>query len=498
MRGIRGVALWLLSVAFVLAMTPTLHAEDHDRWYVLQMQGKRAGWMHSTQKSAGESVTTSSEMHMKIKRGSQAVDIAISSEFVETKAGKPVSAKASMTMASIPNASEYIFKDGEVQVFSGSGAARTESTQPLPDGTWLTPAAASEFLSKRLEAGAEEIVVRTLDTTTGLRAVTTTHKVLERTTVDALGKTVPAVKWVTTNDIQPGIESVEYVDDRGVTIRTEVDLGGIKMVILLADKELAQSEVDAPELMNSTLVEPKGTINDARTLRKASYMLSVPDGSMGDLPSGGPQTVSRVDDRTLRVVIDVDKSAAAPDGDEGKVEYRQPSQMINSDDDVIARLTRDALEGVKADNHAARTEALRNAVYKHIKNKSFGVGFASAAEVARTCTGDCSEHAALLTAMLRNAGYASRTASGLIFVDQFSGKQGIFGYHMWAQVLLDQDGVKRWVDLDGTIPSGREFGPGGFDATHITIAVSSLADGDSINGLVTLAPLLGRLEITVE
>ncbi len=489
---------WMLGVALVLAAAMPLRAEDHDRWYVLQIQGQRAGWMHATQKETGDNITTASEMQMKIRRGAQSVEIEISSEFVESKAGKPVSAKATMAMASIPNSTEYLFRATEVEVISGSGAAQTKTVQPLPDGEWLTPAAASAFLTKRLEAGAQEITVRALDVTTGLRAVTSTHKVLERTTVEALGKVVPALKWSSTNDVQPGIVSIEYVDDRGVAIRTEVDLGGIKMTILLADKELAQSEVDPPELMNSTLVEPKGKIENARTLRKATYVLSVPDGKIGDLPSGGPQKVERIDERSLRVTIDLDRVTAAPASDEGLLEYRNASQMIGSDDEVVTRLTKDALDGVSATNDATRTEALRKKVYRHIKNKSFGVGFASAAEVARTCTGDCSEHAALLTAMLRNAGYASRTASGLVFVDHFAGREGIFGYHMWSQVLLDQNGTKRWVDLDGTIPSGSEFGPGGFDATHITIAVASLADGESINGLVTLAPLLGRLQITVE
>lgn len=498
MRRLHSAIGTLAYLGSLLVLVSQARAEDHDRWYVLRMQGQRAGWMHGSQKTDGDRITTTSRIQMKIRRGTQAVDIAIGTELIETREGKPVSGKSSQTMASIPITAEYVFKDGEVEVTSGTGAAKTRSVQPLPEGSWLTPAAASEYLNKRLEAGAEEIVVRSLDISTGLRAVTTTHKVLERTTVEAMGKAVPAVKWASTSDIQPGIESIEYVDERGVPIRTEVDLGGIKMEIILADKELAQAEIDAPELMNSTLVEPKGTIKDPRMLRRASYLLSVPDGSIGDLPTGGPQVVTRIDERTVRLVVDLDKPAAAADGDEGRLEYRQPSQMINSEDDVVARLTSEALERVDKADHAARVEALRKFVYKHIKQKNFGVGFASAAEVARTCSGDCSEHAALLTAMLRNAGYASRTASGLIFADQFAGREGIFGYHMWSQVLLDQDGVKRWVDLDATIPSGRGYGPGGFDATHITIAVSSLADGDTINGLVSLAPLLGRLEITVE
>jgi len=498
MRNIRGGALWLLSTVLVFLAATPLCAAEHDRWYVLEMQGQRAGWMRGTQSAEGDRITTTSEMRMSMRRGAAKVDIAIKSEFIESKDGKPISGKSSMTMASTPTVTEYIFKDGEVEVISGSGAVQTRVSQPLPDGVWLTPAAAGEFLSKRLEAGAQEIVVRTLDISLGLQAVTATHKILERTTAEALGKVVPAIKVASTTDIQPGVESIGFVDERGVPIRTETDMGGIKMVMILADKELAHLEADAPELMNSTLVEPKGKIAEPRTSRRASYVLSVPSGNMTDLPAGGPQTVTRIDERSVRVVVDLDKVAAAPEGDAENAEYLEASQMINKDDAVVARLTREALEGIKAENHAARTEALRKMVFKHIKNKSFGVGFASAAEVARTCTGDCSEHAALLTAMLRNAGYISRVATGLVFVDEFAGREGIFGYHMWSQVLLEKDGEKRWVDLDATMPAGRQFGPGGFDATHIMIAVTSLADGDSINGLVTLAPLLGRLEITIE
>lgn len=498
MRGICSHWIWPLCTLLLLAIATPLLAADHDRWYALQMQGQRAGWMHTSQRTAGDRITSTSEMHMKIRRGAVTVDISISSEFVETVDGKPVSGKSSMTMASMPNVTEYIFKDGQVEVHTGSGATKSMAVQPLPEGAWLTPAASAMFVSKRLEAGAEDIVVRTLDTTTGLTAVTSTYKVLERTTVEALGKVVPAIKWSATSDIQPDIETVGFVDERGVPIRTEIDMGGIKMVIVLADRELAKLDIDAPELMNSTFVEPKGKIQEPRKLRRASYLLSVPDGRIGDLPSAGPQIVTRVNERTLRVVVDLDAKTAADPEDGGKLEYRRPSQMINSEDEVVARLTKDALAGINESDHAARAEALRNAVFKHIKDKSFGVGFASAAEVARTCTGDCSEHAALLTAMLRNAGYASRTASGLVFVDQFAGRQGIFGYHMWSQVLLEIDGTQRWIDLDATMPAGRDFDAGGFDATHITIAVASLADGESINGLVTLAPLLGRLEITVE
>lgn len=494
-------------VAFLLALlAPVLaaSAEDHERWYVVKMLGQRSGWMHTAQTTLDGRITTSSTMRLALKRGADEIVIKIESVFVETVDGKPVSARSTMNMASQPTTTEYLFEGDVVKVSRSAGGradTKVETEEPLPEGEWLTPAAAEVYATKRYEAGAKEFTVRILDVSQGLRAITTTTKVLERLNVEALGKTVPGVKVLSTTDIAPGIETITYADERGVLVRSETKMGEIQMDIILADKDLAQAEVDAPELMASTLVEPKGrleALKEPRSLRKASYVLRLNGRDLADLPSGGAQRVERIDPSSLRVRIDADDLAPAPEADAGLVEYRQPSQMIESEDEVVARLTRDALEGVKEGDHEARVEALRRFVFKHIKNKNFGVGFATAAEVARTCAGDCSEHAALLTAMLRNAGYASRTASGLVYVDEFAGKSGVFGYHMWSQVLLERGGSHRWVDLDATLPGGRAVGPGGFDATHIVLAHSSMKDGQNMNDLVVLAPLIGALEITVE
>ncbi len=487
--------------ALVLLLAP--HAalgDDHDRWYVVKMQGQRAGWMHTSRATADGRVTTAAETRLKIKRGAAAIEIRMTSEFVETADGRPVSALTEMTMASQPTVARYTFENGRARV-SRSAAGRAEpvvTEEDLPEGPWLTPAAAETFGRKRLEAGAPEFTVRALDVSQGLRVVTTTTRVVERLNVEGLGRKVPGVKLLSTSDAAPGIDTVTFADERGAMVRSETNLGGIVMEMILADRDLAQAEVDAPELMESTLVVPRGRIDSPRTVRKATYLLRLRDKDLADIPSGGAQRVERVDANTLRVRIDADDVAPAPEGDDARAEYRRPSQMIESEDEVVARLTRDALKGVKEGDHEARVEALRLAVFRHIRNKGFGVGFASAAEVARTCEGDCSEHAALLTAMLRNAGYAARTASGLVLVEEFAGKSGVFGYHMWTQVLLERDGAKRWIDLDATLPGGRGYGRNGFDATHIVLATASLKDGDTVNELVALAPLIGALEIVVE
>jgi len=158
--------------------------------------------------------------------------------------------------------------------------------------------------------------------------------------------------------------------------------------------------------------------------------------------------------------------------------------MLAASDPVVTQLARRATEGAP-DTPADRALALRRFVYDFIDEKSLGVGYASASEVARAGVGDCTEHAVLLAALLRAEGVPSRVVSGLVYTQAFAGAQDVFGYHAWTQAHVDG----RWIDLDATLP-GRAF-----DAAHIAVTASAMPDGELANDLVQIAPLLGRLRI---
>jgi transglutaminase-like putative cysteine protease len=200
------------------------------------------------------------------------------------------------------------------------------------------------------------------------------------------------------------------------------------------------------------------------------------------------QSVGVRDERTARVTVRVDGDRVIERHDEPVEAQRRASLMVTSDDPEVKRLAREAV-GALGDDRAARAEAMRRSVHRHIRKKTLGVGFASAAEVARTAAGDCTEHAVLLAAMLRADGVPSRVVSGLVYAEEFEGAADVFGYHMWTQAWID-DG---WLDLDPTLPDGVAF-----DATHIALATSNLDDAETINSLVSLVPLLGKLNIDVQ
>lgn len=466
-----------------------------ERWYVALFDGNRAGYMHNRVTEEGERITTESHTRFSIKRGRVGVTVTVETAFVETDRGEPISARSKMNMGAMGSQEvRWTFKDRTRLVQETiAGASRREDEVTLATDAWLTPHAAGEFVEARLQAGADTIEYTTLDLTMGTQLIEMRHEIVEETTVEALGRTVPALKARSTISAMPGVVTTDYIDpETGEPIRMDVPLGAINVTMLAADKELALSDVEPTELMVSTLVEPKGSIPRPRQTKQATYILSLADGeSLADVPSTAAQTAQRLDDGRVRVTVDLTEARA--EEDPAVIEQAlEASPFVDCADPRIVELTEKATSNA-GDDPKERAKAIRKFVYEYVSGKGLDVGFASASETARTRTGDCTEHAVLMAAMLRADGIPARVASGLIYADQFLNADGVFGYHMWTQALLaDDEGVKRWVDFDPAWPNR-------FDATHILLSTSLLdsADGTPANDMVVLVPLLGNLQIEI-
>ena len=108
---------------------------------------------------------------------------------------------------------------------------------------------------------------------------------------------------------------------------------------------------------------------------------------------------------------------------------------------------------------------IRNFVRKYITKKNFSVGYATAAEVAVSREGDCSEHAVLAAAMCRAAGIPAQVVFGPTYVGEFASHKHTFGPHAWFRVYVGG----KWVQMDAALP-------GGWDPGHIALAAG---DGDT-------------------
>lgn len=442
---------------------------------------------------ADGNIITASEMRFEISRAGERVELSIASDFTETCDGEPIRMESRSNLGAGLQTSVYEFSEDSVCVRTTQNGRTTEKIESLPSAEWLTPAEVDAFIRKRLAAGAESITYATLDPTAGMLVFQQTHRVVDRNaTAEANSETHDGViKWEVTQNFMPDVITTEFVDQQGRTIRSQIPFGTLKMDTILADRATAMANVAAPEIMVSTLVKPDRTIHNPRRARRAEYLVSVPDGRLPDLPEAAGQRVKRIDDATARVTIDLEELLIAPDDNVQNEAFTVPSPMIDSDDPAIRRLVRRADPGRRL--APGRAERLRRYVFDHIRRKNLGVGFASASEVCRSREGDCSEHAVLLAAMLRANDIPSRVASGVLYIDRFAGEDDIFGYHMWTQALLEVDGEWRWVDLDATLPSSTPS-----DATHIAIVYTSLAEGDMVTSMSSIATLMGQLQIKVE
>lgn len=482
----------LATVLFVLLSLPALaRAADYDRWYVVLLAGQRAGWYHDWQTTDAGRITTANILTMTVRRGSDQIDVVVESEFVETDRGEPISARSISAVGADPTTREMTWTDAGIDVVTTQGDRVTRETKPRIEGQWLTPAAAHEFVRARLEADAQTIEYQSLDFAESLRLVTTTLSGFEPASAALIDSSVDAIRCDSIASNLPSIVTRTWLDDQGQAIRTEMPFGNLVLAMVMTDQATAMQEGEAPELMVDTLIRPNRPVFEPRESRTASYILSVTaQGKLPALPDTSVQTVELLDTDRARVTLDLARPAPAEVADTAPL-LASSSLLTLADPDLI-ELTRTSLARTGTDP-ARRAEALRRAVYRHIRDKSMGVGFASASETCDSRAGDCSEHGVLLAALLRIDGIPSRVVSGLVYVDQFLGQQGVFGFHMWTQALIEIDGVPTWVDLDATLNPSTPY-----DATHIALALSNLDDESSSTDLATIATLLGTLDIHIE
>lgn len=125
-------------------------------------------------------------------------------------------------------------------------------------------------------------------------------------------------------------------------------------------------------------------------------------------------------------------------------------------------------------NRVEMARRLLQWVYQNLEKRPV-FGIPSALETLEKGVGDCNEHAALLTALLRASGIPARVCIGLVYT------RGRFFYHAWTEAFL----YGQWVTMDPTLNQMPA------DATHIKLAQGRLGKQ------VQIIRLMGRLGLEV-
>ena len=485
------IAALALTIALLCGASQAVAADsksDDESWQVMYLSGQRIGYgrvvIREVTRGRDTVYVTETEEYVSIRRFGQQLKIQSKTHTEETPDGQLLSYNFEMKNPPAQSTKSVgRVEDGKLVIASTVGG-RTNTTKLDWDSSVKSPAWQDRSLSdsplKPGESRSFKTFMPEFSKVVNVKMTADDYRVTKLH--DGSEKSLLKVRVF--QSILPGIGMRVYLDKDGEALRTEADLLG--MVTYNVPREVALEEIAGAELdvATNTLIKVRNPPIGLHSRQKAVYRIKTKGRNPSDfLPPGGTQAVTPIDDETATLTV----TSIKPPKNIQRSRNEQPdylgdTQFLQADDSRVQEHAHRAAAG-SADpgTIAVRMEQY---VYKELKKKNFSTALASAAEVAKSLEGDCTEHACLLAAMLRVEKIPSRVAVGLVYAERF----GAFGGHMWTEAWLDG----KWVPLDATL------GKGGIGAGHIKLADSSFAD-EGPSPVTSFVPLMNMLSnVTID
>ena len=387
------------------------------------------------------------------------------------------------------------FNETNVELISFNGEKEHVSDLDLPEEAWLGRLRARLEFTRQCREGATEIVVKTMRPELGPRVVSLSSTFVKLDSIWDGASMVEASVWTVQISDVPVNMTETYPTQGPERCYRMLQMGldmpfGYLLASLSSEKawlsltpfchmshpifpiyhrhDVLQDALAAavddpnrklPELVYTMFVPLSAPIpraNDARLLRLDVKVKGDKGPAVLKLPSAGYQEVTLYpdDDLRLSVRVDLQDPLKATPEELADEDYRKPSAMVDNSDTAVINLAhavdarlraagvpipRRREEPVPAELVHELVYALRDLVHNHIDNKHLSTAYASASETARTGSGDCTEHAVLLAAVLKARGVPARVCHGLVYIEQ--GGSAITGAaDETAHVAVDEHG----------------------------------------------------------
>ena len=283
------------------------------------------------------------------------------------------------------------------------------------------------------------------------------------------------------------MKSILWTDPTGEALKTRDLQLGLETFLTTREVALGSNSESGFDLGEASTVRVARRLERPHQTRQVVYRARLKDGNVHTLFEAGPtQTVRRIDERTAEITVRAirpgqQESAAVAKGDRPTIADSASSPMIQSDDPLVVRLAQEtAAEETDPWKLAC---ALESHVKKKIRLKNYSTAMATAAEVAKSLEGDCTEHAMLLAAFCRARRLPARVAVGLVY---YAPEQA-FAYHMWTEAWIRD----AWIPLDATL------GLGGIGAAHLRLTATNLSGVNAYADLLPVVQAIGQLELEI-
>ena len=521
---------------------------DVSEWYTVTIADTTVGYMNTQVSVTETSVKNMELMDVQVSRGTDTSRMAFETVFEEALLTEPAPADvpAGMELSGGVAVMSYDQRfansevkmhakmiEGGITLTSYNGEKEHVTDLELPEEPWRGRMRARLEFTRRCRAGEREIVIQTMRPELGPRIVNLTSTFVGMGQVwDGEEKVESSLWTVQISDVPVNMSEAYPVHGplrcyRMLQMGLDMPFGHL-LAALSSKEDALQAAVDdptrkLPELVYAMFAPLSRQITDVYDARMVKLRVRIKEDKQAklELPSAGYQKVVDAGNNQLLVTIDLQAPRRATSAELSNAEFRKPSAMVDSSDEVVVELAHRVDAQLAAQGHklpsatdapfklAPETErelafALRELVHNHISSKHLSTAYASASETARTGSGDCTEHAVLLAAVLKARHIPARVCHGLVYVEDggsaisgeatvgadghvsrgSSDKPGQFGWHMWTQGLVDG----RWLDLDATLHVPYSVG-------HVLVGTSSMSDKEAHNNHMQMAALIGNIEM---
>ena len=455
-----------------------------DDWDVVYLQNARAGYGRTRVIElvrAGETVRqTDSSMRLRMRRLGEPIEIQITIQTTEDSEGRLLDFRTEMKLGPSPIISSGRVIDGTLEIATRAGQRTTTTELHWTDKDRGFFYAEQGLREKPMQPGEKRSFTALMPV---FNQVARTRLIAGEYEQTQLLEGPKKLLRITSRTEHSGavIDSTLWTDETGNVLKTQE--AALDQTVYRATKAiaLAGSEGAVPDLIVGTVVPLGGEIKDPHSARRVRYRVRLERADPQRIfPNSAVQKVVSKGNREIELSVSrsgqQDQAAARDRPTEAD---RTPSRLIQSDDERVVALAGKVAPAAEDPGQIAK--ALERYVYELIDKKDFSTALGSAAEVARSRAGDCTEHAVLLAGLARARGLASRVVVGLVYVPALGG----FGYHMWTEVWV-QD---HWLPLDATRATS------GTGSGHLKIAHASLRDSDGLTVFLPVLQVMGQIQL---
>ncbi|MCA9161622.1 MAG: transglutaminase domain-containing protein [Planctomycetales bacterium] len=472
---------------------------EQESWDVITMQGVKVGYGHTVVKRIGEGadsqIATHSESHLSLARAGQAGQQTLVVDSLQHADGRLISVRSEIASG----ASSTVTKgqvDGDFMHFETTTTGKTLATRLPWQDDWSGYFAVEQSLRNNPLKAGETRQLKELQPGYNLLADVTLRAVeFEATEMRGGEEQLLRIESVTNLAGTP-IASLLWTDEQGNLRKTSVPALQQTTYRTTREDALRESTDKSFDILNATVIRLNRRIEQPLLAKQLTYRVesTTVDPATIFVPSPRQQ-IERVDEQTALLTVNntvgsvaggsqpADSAANAANDDRPEPADSRPNNLVQSDDPGVMQMA----TSVAADQTDPESIAiaLENQVHRSITSKNFSQAFSTAADVAKSLEGDCTEHAVLLAALCRARQIPARVAIGLVYFEQQG--EPSFAYHMWTEAWTGE----RWLSLDATL------GRGGIGVGHLKLTSSSLEGSDGYAAFLPVFRVMGQLRITI-